>query len=147
MNDIINRLENVAITMNEESYHVEEAELRGVIRQLACLPGFSSTPNKLEILIKELRQEMKKAVAQHGPFPTCHHGHSVILEEVDELFAEIKANRGDLGPARREAIQIATVAIRYAFDLCFHEDPQARLPIEETLGPASGSQSQGGNPV
>lgn len=69
-------------------------------------------------IISQVVAELKRATDKHGPFPSCHHGHSVIMEELEELFDEIKANRGNLGPAQREAIQIAAVAIRYVRDLC-----------------------------
>lgn len=75
--------------------------------------------------------EVDRAIAKHGPWPnSCHHGHSVLLEEVEELWAEIKADKGRLGPAKREAIQVAVVAVRYVMELCA-ADPVAVMTHED----------------
>jgi len=41
----------------------------------------------------------------------------VILEELDELWDEIKSNRGRMPAAMAEARQVAAMALRYLVDL------------------------------
>lgn len=81
-------------------------------------------------ILDQVAVELAKAMQKHAPMPSCHHGHSVILEELEDLFDEIKANRGNLGPAKREAIQIAAVAVRYVLDLC-QPEPVAVMTHED----------------
>lgn len=87
-----------------------------------------SLPNiaAIDAILADLRVELLKACAKHPPFPTCHHGHSVILEELEELWDEIKADNGQRPPARKEALQVATTAVRYIHDLCSIEVDSAR---------------------
>jgi hypothetical protein len=60
--------------------------------------------------------ELKSATEKHGKFPTAHHGYAVLLEELDEMWHEVK--HGTKERAREEAIQVAAMAIRYCMDIC-----------------------------
>lgn len=57
-------------------------------------------------------------MSRHEPLHSPHEGHSVIREELDELWEHVRADTGRSAEARREAVQIATTAIRYAAQLC-----------------------------
>lgn len=46
-----------------------------------------------------------------------HEGHSVILEEFEELWTDIKANRGRSFEAACEALQVSAMGIRYLLDV------------------------------
>lgn len=59
--------------------------------------------------------ELKAATEKHGPFPSDRHGHSVIEEEFDEFWYEVK--HGTRERAREEAIQLAAMSLRYLIDL------------------------------
>lgn len=72
----------------------------------------------LEHIISMVRYEILHAVAKHPPMNSPHEGHSVIMEELDELWDHVKADTGRSNDARKEAIQIACTAIRYVHDLC-----------------------------
>lgn len=52
-------------------------------------------------------------------FPTAHHGYAVILEELEELKAHVFANQSkrDLPAMRKEAIQVAAMALRFVADI------------------------------
>ena len=52
-------------------------------------------------------------------FVNQHEGYAVLLEEVDELWHEVKKNQRnyDLAEQRKEAIQVAAMAIRFATEL------------------------------
>lgn len=68
-------------------------------------------------ILSEVYRETRKAVSKHGPMHSGHEGYGVIKEEVDELWDEIKADRGKQASARAEAIQVAAMAVRYVLDL------------------------------
>ena len=66
-------------------------------------------------IVREVLSELDRATALHGPFHSAHEGWAVLLEEVEELWDEIKAN--DPVKARKECIQVAAMAIRYLMDI------------------------------
>lgn len=65
----------------------------------------------------EVVQEVMRAMKKHGPMRSPHEGYAVLKEEVDELWDEIKSDRGRFATARKEAIQVAAMAMRYVLDL------------------------------
>lgn len=58
----------------------------------------------------------------HKSMQGAHEGYAVLLEEVDELWDEVKKNpRKDpacIARRRTEAIQIAAMAMRFVLDVC-----------------------------
>jgi hypothetical protein len=71
-----------------------------------------------------LNRVLAAVAAEHGvatgkfpPINSGHEGKAVIEEELDELWLEVKANRGTSREAMQEAIQIAAMAVRYVCDL------------------------------
>jgi len=76
--------------------------------------------------------EVMRARDVHGPkeFNSIHEGYAVLLEEVDELWDEVKKNptkayhdhfdaKGKHKlEMRKEAIQVAAMAIRFAAEVC-----------------------------
>lgn len=68
-------------------------------------------------LWEELAVELHRAIERHGPMNSPHEGHSVILEELDELWDHVKADTGRSPEARHEALQVAAMALRYIVDL------------------------------
>jgi len=52
------------------------------------------------IVLSELRQ----ATEEFGPMNSAHEGYAVILEELDELWEEIKAKKPDSERMEKEAI-------------------------------------------
>lgn len=69
--------------------------------------------------------EMEYAVANFGSFHNAHEGYAVLLEEVDELWDEIKKNQNTpdrLKNIKKEALQVATMAIRLIHDCCSEEN-------------------------
>lgn len=65
--------------------------------------------------------ELGRAIARFPPMQSAHEGYAVILEELDELWELIKADKAD--PAqraeamRREATQVAAMALRFLLDV------------------------------
>jgi hypothetical protein len=74
--------------------------------------------DRLEEIIDMLRNEVAAAMRKHRSMASPHEGHSVIREEVDELWEHVRADTGDTPEARKEALQVAAMGIRYAMDLC-----------------------------
>jgi hypothetical protein len=62
--------------------------------------------------------ELADAQATHGPFHSAHEGYAVLLEEVDELKDEVwkSPKKRNLAAMRREAIQVAAMALRFLED-------------------------------
>jgi len=77
---------------------------------------------RLEGILGRVRAEVCRAMSRHPTLNTPHEGYSVILEELEELWAEIKANRGRDDSAVEEAEQVAAMAIRYLYDLTHPTD-------------------------
>lgn len=67
----------------------------------------------------EAVRELERAIANH-PSPMCsaHEGYAVLLEEVDELWEEVKKREPDMVHMRKEAIQVAAMALRFLMDVC-----------------------------
>ncbi len=65
--------------------------------------------------------EYDKATQKFLPFNSPHEGYAVILEEVDELWEEIKSKESTSQSMADEAIQIAAMALRFLIDLTLEE--------------------------
>lgn len=78
------------------------------------------TPDKYEETCKLVLAETLRAKTLFPiDFHNQHEGYAVILEEIDELWDEVKKNQRDYDiPAmRKEAIQCAAMCIRFATEL------------------------------
>ena len=76
--------------------------------------------------ILEVTAELVKARAKHAPMRGAHEGYAVILEELDELWAEVKAQSHNPERMRKEALHVAAMALRFVEDVC--GEPPARKP-------------------
>jgi hypothetical protein len=76
---------------------------------------------KYQTLI-EVVDELKSATDKFGAFASAHEGWAVIREEVDELWDEVKSKNGTKESMRKEAIQIAAMAMRFVMDVCDRGD-------------------------
>ena len=79
-----------------------------------------STEMRIDRLLEAIRLELIRARGLHSEFNSAHEGYAVILEELDELKAEVwkKRQERDRGAMRAEAIQIAAMAVRFALEIC-----------------------------
>ena len=69
--------------------------------------------------VDEAIKELLRATAKFGPFNSPHEGYAVILEELDELWDEIKSKDGFAsGRLQKEAVQVAAMALRFLYDCC-----------------------------
>jgi hypothetical protein len=64
--------------------------------------------------------EAARAERSWPPFNSAHEGYAVILEELDELWAHVKANQKqrDVVAMRKEAVQVAAMALRFIANVC-----------------------------
>lgn len=67
----------------------------------------------------DVEKELNEAIRNYGPMASYHEGKSVIEEELEELWDEIKKKPALRDPAklRAEAKQVAAMAIRFMVDL------------------------------
>lgn len=68
-------------------------------------------------------EEATTAAKRWGPFNSAHEAYGVLLEELDELWDHVKTNqkRRDIDAMRKEAMQVAAMAIRFMHDVCNDE--------------------------
>ena len=74
---------------------------------------------KSEEAIDEIRFELWLASGKFGAFKSVHEGLAVILEEYEELKAEVfkKSKKRDIEKLRKEAKHVATMGLRFMVDL------------------------------
>lgn len=68
--------------------------------------------------IDAVQIELERARRLHGPMRSCHEGYAVLLEEVEEPWAEIKKQHRDPSRIRKEAVQVGAMALRFIEDTC-----------------------------
>lgn len=70
-------------------------------------------------IIGEVTREFSRATELNGTFNSAHEGYAVILEELDELWQEVKLKERlrSKEKMRIEAIQVAAMAVRFVHDL------------------------------
>lgn len=75
------------------------------------------------LTMADIRAEIARADATWAPFASAHEGYAVLLEEVDELWDEIKKKQTERDPEklRKEAIQVAAMAVRFITSVCEDE--------------------------
>lgn len=70
------------------------------------------------IIAAELLKELDRANQRYGTsFHSPHEGYAVMLEEMDELFDEIKKKHPDKDRMMEEAIQVGAMAIKFILSL------------------------------
>lgn len=70
--------------------------------------------------VNDCVSELRRAKRLFAAFHSEHEGFAIILEELDELKAEIWKNQSkrDRAAIRKEAVQLAAMAMRFVDDLC-----------------------------
>lgn len=77
----------------------------------------ASRMQRADGVLAEVRAEVERAINKHRPMGSAHEGWAILKEETDELWDEVKADRGYTSDAMKEAIQVAAMGIRYVVDL------------------------------
>lgn len=76
---------------------------------------------KFTNIIDEVLNEFQIANLNFPKFNSAHEGYAILLEEVNELWENIKLNQSTPGRTeliRNEAIQVTAMAIRLIYDCC-----------------------------
>lgn len=80
-------------------------------------------------LYEDIADEVLEDLYKHGEYHSLHEGYAMLAEEVDELWDWVRAKREKRDPAaiRREAVQIAAVAVKIAYTF----GPKKKVPRNE----------------
>jgi hypothetical protein len=73
-----------------------------------------------ELVIGDVYHEWQKAAAKNPPMHSHHEAYAVILEELEEYWAEVMKRPGKRDPEglKAELVQVAAMAMRALSDLC-----------------------------
>lgn len=72
---------------------------------------------KANFILNEIYSEFRRAGELYKPMSSFHEGYAVILEELDELWDEIKKKHPSQGELYKEAIQVGAMMIRFIYDM------------------------------
>jgi hypothetical protein len=74
---------------------------------------------KLQIMLKLVEDEVRRIIVKNEKFNSAHEGYAILLEEVDELKAEVwkKKKTRDRDLMEGECKQVAALAVRFMHDL------------------------------
>lgn len=80
----------------------------------------------VEKIIDDIRVEVLAAMNKFPPFNSAHEGYSVLDEERDELWEHVRGKQGgrDIEAMRKEAVQVAAMALRFIHDVCDNDRGQ-----------------------
>lgn len=73
---------------------------------------------------RAVKREALETAERWPAFRSVHEGYAVLLEEVDELWFEVKAKTPDKAKLREEALHVAAMALRIAAELAPREIPE-----------------------
>lgn len=71
--------------------------------------------DELDAIAREITDEAERAMTKFAMFNSPHEGYAVLLEELDEMWDDIKANR--VPESVEEAVQVGAMALRYIADV------------------------------
>ena len=79
-----------------------------------------------EIAFDEVDEEVQTAIEKFPSMNSAHEGFSILAEEVDELWEHVRGKQGlrNVAAMRKEAMQVAAMAIRFMVDVCGLETGQ-----------------------
>lgn len=79
------------------------------------------TDYRVGIALGDLVTEIETACSKFPPFNSAHEGFAVLKEEVDELWAHVMKKQGErnIEAMRKEAVQVAAMAVRFCADVCY----------------------------
>lgn len=80
-------------------------------------PSLADFDARTAALLVLAGRELDRARKRFPPYNSAHEGWAVIHEESCELWEHVRGDTGTGEAALREAIQLAAVALRYAYDV------------------------------
>lgn len=103
----------------------------GTLKALIAPEAYDANLRKRAALLiqanDDVVKEYQRACADWPPFNSAHEAYGTLLEEVDELWDEVKVKQKnrDLMKMRKEAIQVSAMALRFIVDVCDEERGRA----------------------
>lgn len=82
---------------------------------------------RTDTALAAIRAEIERAVRKFPELHSSHEGYAVALEEVDELWAEVKKSKPDHNLMHAEAMQAAAMFIRFMTDVTMPKLEKAGL--------------------
>lgn len=89
---------------------------------------------KVDHVLAAIEAELLKARTKFPPFNSAEEGFAVLLEEFDELWDDIKANKDRSDAAYHEAKQVGAMAVSYLLD-CVGVQPAVKKETVVTANP------------
>ena len=80
-------------------------------------------------VVSDVVEEIQKSMIKYPLFNSPHEGYGVLLEELDELWDEVKKREPDLKNMRAEAVQVAAMAMKFIMSM--ENDWRPSLESEE----------------
>lgn len=79
-----------------------------------------SEPNLIEVAMYDVLSELRNALEEYPSMHSSHEGFAVLKEELDELWDEVRKKpfARSSEKMRKEAKQVAAMAIRFMVDVC-----------------------------
>lgn len=81
-------------------------------------PVTDGSIHTLETAAAEATRAAMAAAGTDGPVPSAYDGWRILHERFQLLTGHVNAGTGSAPLARREAIEIAAIMLRYATDVC-----------------------------
>lgn len=78
----------------------------------------------ISTILEKVGKELAWATANWPKFNSAHEGFAVLQEEFEELWEHVKTNqkKRDIEAMKKEAIQVAAMACRFALEVCNEKD-------------------------
>jgi hypothetical protein len=105
----------------EERYRYNPTERRGILLAMEDWIMQDTMNARVERGLLDIEAELEAAVSKFPPFRSAHEGYAILLEEMDELKAEVWKNPAKRDPVklRAEAVQVAAMALRFLVDVAY----------------------------
>jgi len=68
-------------------------------------------------ILHHVELEVERSAVKHLPHNSAHETYGILMEEVAEFFDEVRKQQFDVLAARKELVQIASVAVKAIHDL------------------------------
>lgn len=93
-------------------------------------------------IVSDICKELQSSMIVHPLFNSAHEGYGIILEELDELWDEVKKKKSmrDVKNMRDEAVQVAAMAMKFIMSMENYWKPEPKIVTSEN--PYKGSEEE-----
>ena len=92
---------------------------------------------KFSALAKAVNEELERGDRKYGPHPGPKRGFGALRAELNELATELEAEDWHPERVRKEALQVAAMAMKFLRDCCTEEspaEPHQDYPFDYPIG-------------